>query len=151
MPLQRHQQVVHGAGAVGHRDDQAGAVAGRGRRRGHGLRQADDGEARAVVGLVLDRMGHDVQAEQAGGALAGDGGPGRVGGRQAGTFGIAGDRTALGVRQVLIQPVLALGQGLRVGQHGLDALQRVAVAQQVVAYQQADLADHMGPMYSALI
>ena len=29
----------------------------------HGLRQGDHGKARAVIGLILDRMGHDVQRE----------------------------------------------------------------------------------------
>ena len=141
--LQRNQQVVHRAGFVGDRNDQARAVLARGRRHGQRVGQADDGKARSVVGLVLDGVRNDVQAELRGRAFAGQGRPGRVGGGQARTLGVAGDGAALGVRQVLGQPGLALRQGLRVGQHGLDAVERIGLAQQVVAHQQAHFAHHM--------
>jgi len=107
------------------------------------VRQADDGKPRAVVGVVLDGVRHDVQAELGGGPFAGQCSPGRVGGRQACTFGVAGDRAALDMRQVLGQPGLALGESLGVCEHGLDALDRGNGAQQVVAHQQADLAHDM--------
>ena len=68
--LERHQDVVHRAGPVRHRDHQAHAVAARGLRRVQHLRQADHGEARAVEGVVLDGVRRDVQAEFAAGALA---------------------------------------------------------------------------------
>ncbi|MNV37056.1 hypothetical protein D3C71_1285590 [compost metagenome] len=144
MPGQRHQQIVHGARAVGYRDDQARAILARRLRHGQRVRQADDGEAGAVVGVVLNGVGDDVQAELSGCAFAGEGRPGGVGGGQAGALGIARHRAALGVRQVLGQPGLALGQRLRVGQHGLDAVERIGGAQQVVAHQQAHFAHHMG-------
>ena len=95
------------------------------------------------MGLVLDGWGHDVQAKLVGGAFAGNARPGRVGGGQAGAFGIAGHRTPLRMGQVLGEPGLALCQGLGVGQHHLDALGAVAQAHQVVAHQQADFAHHM--------
>ena len=63
--LERHQQIVHRARAVGDRHHQAGAVAPRGGRHGHGLGQADDGKAGAVVRLVLHRMRDDVQRKLA--------------------------------------------------------------------------------------
>ncbi len=68
--------------------------------------------------------------------------PAQVGfsGGQARAFGVALDRAALGVRQVLGQPGVALRQGLGVGGDDLDAFQRIGAAQQVVADQQADLA-----------
>ena len=50
---------------------------------------------------------------------------------------------AFGMGQVFGQPALALHQGLRVRQHGLDAVQRVDLAQQVVANQKTDFAHHM--------
>mmetsp|Transcript_10440 Transcript_10440/g.42567 ORF Transcript_10440/g.42567 Transcript_10440/m.42567 type:complete len:395 (+) Transcript_10440:9056-10240(+) len=143
MRLQRHQQVMHRPRAVGHRDHEAGAVAASRRRRGHGLRQANDGKARAVVGLVLDGMRRDVQAEQRGRAFAAERRPGGVGGCEPRTLGVAGHGAALDVGQMLVQPVLALRQRLRVGQHGLNAMHGRLLAHQVVADQQADLADDM--------
>ena len=74
-------------------------------------------------------------------AVAGQGGPGRVGGGQARAFGIARHGAALDIGQVLVQPVLALRQRLRMGQHGLDAVHGRLLAHQVVAHQQADFAD----------
>ena len=89
-------------------------------------------------------MGDDVQAKLGGSAFTGQRGPGGVGGRQAGAFGVAGHRASFGVRQVFGQPALALRQGLRVGQHHFDVIERTAGAQQIVAYQQTDFTDHMG-------
>jgi hypothetical protein len=67
-------------------------------------------------------VGHDVQAELRGGALAGQAGPGRVVGRQARALGVAGDRAALGVRQVLDSQRWHC-QRLRVRHDDLDAVQ----------------------------
>ena len=142
--LEWHQQVVYGSRLVGHRDDDAGAVFCRGWRGAQGLGQADHGKTGAVVRVVLDRMGHDVQAKLGCGAFAGQTGPGRVGGGKAGGLGVAGDRAALGMRQVFGQPRLALRQRLRVGHDHLDAVQGRVLAQQVVAHHQAHLAHHMG-------
>jgi hypothetical protein len=124
MALERHEQVVHGAGAVVHRGDQAGAVAPGGARRRLALGAGEDHEARAVVRLVLHGALHHVQAEHGRGAFAGQGRDAGVGGGQARPFGVAADCVALGLGQVLGEPALALGQGLRVRRHGGDALQR---------------------------
>ena len=45
--------------------------------------------------------------------------------------------------QMKTEPFLALTQSLRVRQHHLDAVQRRRLAQQVVAYQEAHLANDM--------
>ena len=68
--LQRHQHVVHSTRAVMHRHHQAGAILARGRRCGHGLRQANHGKAGAVVGFVLDGVSHRVQAKLGGSPFA---------------------------------------------------------------------------------
>ncbi|KEH09776.1 hypothetical protein GY14_10400 [Delftia tsuruhatensis] len=143
MPLERYQQVMHGAGTVGHGDDDAGAILPAGCGRRQRMRQADDGEARAVVGIVLNGMRHHVQAELLGRAFAGQAGDVGVQRRQAGAFGVAGHRAAFGMRQMLGQPALTLGQGLGVSRNHLDAFGRVGAAQQVVAHQQADLSHHV--------
>jgi len=88
-------------------------------------------------------MGGDVQPEFGGRTVAGDGGPGRVGGGQARALGIARCGAALHVGQVVVQPALALRQRLRMRVDGLDARQGVGLAQQVVAHQQAGLAHHL--------
>ena len=138
MVLQGNQQVVNGTGSVGHRDHQTGAVFARSRRGGHGLWQTDHGKAGAVVGFVLDGVSHRVQAKLGGSPFAGDAGPIGLSGGQSSAFGVAADRTSFGVGQVLAEPALALGQGLRVGQNHFDAFHGVALAQQVVAHQKAD-------------
>ena len=79
-------------------------------------------------------MGHHVQTKFSACAFAGQACPSRVGGGQTGAFSVAGHGTALGVRQVFVQPFLALAQGLRMGQHHLDAFKRRRLAQQVVAH-----------------
>ena len=140
MRLQRHQQVMHRAGAVGHGDDQAHTVLARGLGRRQRLRQADDCEAGAVEGVVLDRVGSDVQAEFGGRPFAGNARPGGVGGGEPRTLGVAGDRTPLHVGKVGVEPALALRQRLGMRQHHLDAIQRRRKAQQVVAHQQAGFA-----------
>ena len=126
--LERHQQVVHRAGPVGHRHHQAGAVAARCRRRAQRLGQADDGEPGAVVGVVLDGVGHDVQAELGGRAFAGQRRQAGLVRGQARAFGVAGNGAAFGVRQMLGQPALALRQRLRMRQHHLDAVERISCA-----------------------
>ncbi len=75
------------------------------------------------------------------GAVAGDAGQARVEARQARALGIARDRAALGMGQVVAEPGVALGQRLRMGADGDDAFDRVDPAQQVVAHVQAGLAD----------
>jgi hypothetical protein len=98
--LEWDQQVMHGSGAIGHGHDQADAVIAGGLWRFQRLRQANDGKAGAVEGVVLDCVGGDVQAEFTAGALAGNGRPGRVGGGQAGALGVAGGGAPLGMGQV---------------------------------------------------
>ena len=98
MVLQRHQDVVHGAGSVRHRDDEAGAVVPDARARQH-LGMADDREAGPVVWIVLDRGGDDVQAVLAARVAAGERPrASRVVARQPCAFGIARNGTALDVR-----------------------------------------------------
>ena len=139
--LERHQDVVHRARLVGHRHDQADAVTAGGLRRLQRLGQADHREPGAVEGIVLDRMGGDVQAELAGGPFAGDAGPGRVAGGQPCAFRVARHRAPLRLRQVLGEPALALRQCLRMRQHDFDSGGRIRQPQQVMAHQQADFPD----------
>jgi hypothetical protein len=141
MCLQRDQHVVHRARAVVHRYHQAGAVTAAGLRRGMLLRMRDDREAGAVVGVVLDRRRHHVQPVLAARTRAGDRSQRRIGGSPARPFGVAQRGAAFDVRQVQAQPVAALRQRLRVRKHRLDAVERVLSPQQVVAHEQAGLAD----------
>ena len=94
----------------------------------------DDGEAGAVVRVVLDRRGDDVQAELARRALAGDAGQRVVEAGQARAFGVARDRPAFGVGQVVAEPGMALRERLRMGADGVDAVERIDAAQQVVPH-----------------
>ena len=123
--------------SVRHRNDQTHAVMPGGRRCRHLFGQAHDGEPRAVEGVVLDRVGGDVQAEFGCRPVARNADPGRVGRGEPRPFGIAGGGAALDVGQMGVEPALALGQRLRVRVDGLDADQRIRLAQQVVPYQQA--------------
>ena len=52
-----------------------------------------------------------------GGGLAGNGSGLRLGGGEAGGFGVAGHGNAGGVGQVAVEPFVALGQRLGVGIH----------------------------------
>ena len=82
MRLERHQQVMHRTGLVGHRDDQADAVVAGGGRRRQGLRPTHHGKAGAIGSVVLNGGGGEMQTHVAAGAVAGKGRPGRVGGRR---------------------------------------------------------------------
>jgi hypothetical protein len=104
-------------------------------------RVGDDREAGAVVGIVLDRRRDDEKAVLARCALACQRGQGRVEAGEARTFGIARDRPALGVRQVVAEPGVTLRERLRVRAHGGDAVERIDLAQDVVADVEARLAD----------
>ena len=144
MGFERYKQVVHGPRAVGHRHHQTDAILARGGRHGQGVGQADHGKAGAVVCVVLNRVGRYMQGKLAGRPLAGDACPGRIGRGQTRALGVAGDGPSLGFGQVPREPVLALRQGLRVRQHGFNAIQRIVLAQQMVAHAQADLTHHVG-------
>ena len=65
----------------------------------------------------------------------------RVEARQPRAFGVARDRPALDVRQVVAEPAVALRERLRMGADRDDAFGRIGPAQQVVAHEQAGLAD----------
>ena len=144
MRFEGHQKVVYSARPVGHGHNQAGAVvAGRGWGF-QGLRQTDDGEAGAVVGVILDGVRGDVQAKLACTSLTRQARPCGVGRGQPGAFGVAGDGAAFSMRQVLGQPGLALGQRQRMGQHGFYSFERILQSQEVVTNQQRDFADHLG-------
>ena len=143
MGFERHQQVMHGAGFVGHRDDQAHAVLAAGGGHGQGLRQANHGKAGAVEGVILDGVRGGVQTKFAARALTGNGRPSRVGGSQTGAFGVAGGGAPLDMRQMGVEPALTLGQGLRVGVNRFNVVQRGRQAQQVVAHQNTGFAHHM--------
>ena len=127
--LQGHEQVMHGAWLVGHRDHQAGAIFARNRWRRQGLRQTNDGKPCAVGGFVLNGMCHDVQTKLGGCSLAGQAGPSGVGGGQTRAFGIAGNSTALRMRQVLCEPSLALRQSLGMSQNHFNVFEVVGLAQ----------------------
>ena len=138
--FQRHQQIVHGPWLIGNADDQAGAIFARWFRRIQCLRQANDGKARFIMRLILYRVRDDMQTLRRRGAFAAQCHPIWIFFGQACAFGIAADGTALGLGQMLADPVLALRQGLRMRGHHLHAAQTLPTAQGMVAHQQADFA-----------
>ncbi len=123
MRLERHQQVMHGAGPVRYRDDQAHAVLTRGWRRAQCLRQTDHREARAIEGIVLNRVRSHMQTKFATGAFTGNGGPSGVGGSQTCALGVAGCALSFGIWQVSGEPVLTLGQRLRMTINHFDIVE----------------------------
>ncbi len=140
MLLERHQQIMDRAGPVGYGQHQAHAILAAGLGWWQHAGQAHDHKAGAVKGFVLHRLCGDMQTEFGSCALAGECCPCWVGGSQPCAFGVAGYGAALRMGQVGVEPLLALGQRLRMGQHDLHAIGRRAAAQQVVAHHQADLA-----------
>ena len=101
----------------------------------------DDGEAGPVVGVVLDRRRDDEEAVLARRPLARQAGERAVDAGHARAFGVARDRPALGARQMVAEPGMALRQRLRMRADGDDAVERVDLSQQVVADVEAGLAD----------
>ena len=95
----------------------------------HAIQDEAYNRTRAVVGLVLNGMGHDVQTELTRCTFAGNTCPRGVAGGQSCALGIAGHSTTLDIGQVLRQPALTLRQGLGMCQHHLDAFGGIALAQ----------------------
>ena len=138
--VEGHQEFMQGPGLVAHRDDDRGLVVA-GRR--HFL-VADDEKARGVVRTVLDLLGEPAQTVELGRHVAGDGRRVPLALHPPGGVGIAGQRHALDVRVVRIQPLAALGQRLGMGVDAGDAVGPGILAdQQVMMDAQLHLAaDH---------
>ncbi len=82
----------------------------------------EDDEAGRVVRIVLDIGGKYIQFVETRCRLAGNRAGSRIGSRHARRFGIAGDRHARQVRQVAIEPFVALRQGLGMGVEFVNAV-----------------------------
>jgi len=105
---ERREQRVHGAGLVLGREHERGTIVS-GRRR---VDLAEDEEARGVIGEILDGVGENLQAVALGGELACNRGRTFLLRRALRGFGVGRDGDALGVRQVLAEPAVRLGERL---------------------------------------
>ena len=140
--VERHQQLMQRARLVAHGDDDRGLVVA-GRR--HFL-AADDKEARGVVRAILDLLRQLGQAIQVGRHVAGDSRTVPLALDPLGRIGVAGNRHALDVRVVRIEPLAALCQRLGMGVDAGDLVGLGGLAdQQVMVNAQLDFAtdDHV--------
>jgi hypothetical protein len=101
---------------------------------------ADDGEAGAVVRVVLDvRLDH-AELVLLARHFAGDRGDRRIGTGHHGRFGVRRHRAPLDAGVVLVEPDLALRQRLRMGAHHGDAVHAAGAGHQAVVHRDRDFA-----------
>ncbi len=136
MHSQRRQHVINSASPVGHRQNDAGlVVAAR-----QGLDIANGQETGAVVRIVLNTGLDHTQIPGGNSRIARNRCNRRIGRRNACCFSVAGGGLTQKLWVVLLQPVLALRQSLRMGHHTGDAFHRASLGQQIVMHTNRALA-----------
>lgn len=135
----RLEQAVDRPRPVGRGEHQRGAVLA----RGPGVVVGDDQEARRVVGIVLDVGREDVEPVELRRGVAGDGAGLWILGGHARGLGVARHRDARQVREVAVEPLVALRQRLRVRVDAAGGADALGARHQLLVDAQAHLAAHL--------
>ena len=138
MNRQRRQHVIDSASPVGHSQNDAGLViAAR-----QGLDIADSQKTSAVVRIVLNTGFYHAQIPGGNSGITGNRRHSGIGGCNASGFRIAGSGFTQKLGVVLLQPVLALRQGLRMSHHTGDAFHGAGLGQQIMVHTNRALTQH---------